>query len=458
MTMTASSYYPAAASQRDLHDRYLGFLGFTLAGYALLGKGFAYVGVPPLFIGEIALVLGLAAVLRTGCIVAVLAAPTSLCVGALLSWGIVRTAPFVGSFGVDALRDSVILGYGLFAFVVAALLLERPARLDRIVGTYARFAWLYGLVGGFLFLLSVNIGDGLKLPGSNIQLPYVRAGEAAVHLAGAAIFMLLGLGRSNAAWTTGLILSMAMVMPNRAAIITCLTPVALATLVGGQFWRLLPALLIGAFLLALAYALGVSIVLPNGRGIGAVQFVDSLASLVGGSKESNFDGTKEWRLRWWGTIQDYTIHGPYFWTGKGFGINLAVSDGFLLGEAGGGSSLRSPHNGHLTILARAGVPGLVLWMSTLAAWFWLLMRNRADARRRGETRWANLFLWMACYLTAFLINASFDVALEGPMLGIWFWCLFGLGLGASMIYRAMPAGAQLHPGRQGIVGSLDRRR
>ena len=95
--------------------------------------------------------------------------------------------------------------------------------------------------------------------------------------------------------------------------------------------------------------------------------------------ESNFDGTREWRLRWWGTIQDDTIHGPYFWTGNGFGLNLAISDGFLLGEAGGGSSLRSPHTGHLTILARAGVPGIVLGMSTLAAWFWLLMRNRADA-------------------------------------------------------------------------------
>jgi hypothetical protein len=37
---------------------------------------------------------------------------------------------------------------------------------------------------------------------------------------------------------------------------------------------------------------------------------------------------------------------------------------------------------------------------------------------------------------AMLINASFDVALEGPMQGIWFWCLFGFGLGCVMVYRA----------------------
>ncbi len=438
MTTTATHLHLGAAARPDLHDRYLGFLGFTLAGYALLGKGFAYVGVPPLFIGEIALVLGLAVVLRSHALLAAFTAPASLCLGALLLWGVVRTVPFIRPFGADALRDAVILGYGLFAVVTAALLVERPARLDRIVAAYARFAWIYGLIGGFLFLISANAGSVLRLPGTEIQLPSVRAGEAAVHLAGVAVFVLLGLGRGSGAWATGLIVSMAMVMPNRAAILACLVPIALAAAIGGRLSRLAPMALIGALLLAVAYLLDLNIVLPNGRGIGAAQFVDSLASLFGGSKESNFDGTKEWRLRWWGTIQDYTLHGPYFWTGKGFGINLAVADGFRLGEAGGGSSLRSPHNGHLTILARAGVPGLLLWVTTLTIWFGMILRGMVHARRLGRTSWADLFLWMACYLTAFLINASFDVALEGPMLGIWFWCLFGLGIGASLIYRLVP--------------------
>jgi hypothetical protein len=40
-----------------------------------------------------------------------------------------------------------------------------------------------------------------------------------------------------------------------------------------------------------------------------------------------------------------------------------------------------------------------------------------------------------------LINASFDVALEGPMLGIWFWCLFGFGVAVAMCYRARLVGA-----------------
>ncbi len=32
------------------------------------------------------------------------------------------------------------------------------------------------------------------------------------------------------------------------------------------------------------------------------------------------------------------------------------------------NSLRSPHNGHLTILARTGVPGFALWAGMQLAW------------------------------------------------------------------------------------------
>ncbi len=35
-----------------------------LAGYALFGRGFAYLGIPPLFIGELTLAAGVLVVLR----------------------------------------------------------------------------------------------------------------------------------------------------------------------------------------------------------------------------------------------------------------------------------------------------------------------------------------------------------------------------------------------------------
>ena len=80
----------------------------------------------------------------------------------------------------------------------------------------------------------------------------------------------------------------------------------------------------------------------------------------------------------------------------------------------------------MTILARAGVPGLILWALLLVSWLGLIVKAMLTARRRRQRHWADLFLFIACYFAAMLITASFDVALKKPMLGIWFWCLFAL--------------------------------
>jgi hypothetical protein len=90
----------------------------------------------------------------------------------------------------------------------------------------------------------------------------------------------------------------------------------------------------------------------------------------------------------------------------------------------------------MTLLARAGIPGVVLWALVLVSWLGMLMKTMLTARARGHERWVELFLFVVCYAIAILINATFDVTLEGPMQGIWFWCLFGFGIGSAMVYRA----------------------
>jgi O-antigen ligase len=165
-----------------------------------------------------------------------------------------------------------------------------------------------------------------------------------------------------------------------------------------------------------------------------VQLVENIASIFGRSGDQT-ESTKVWREKWWNIIVDNTVRGPYFWTGRGFGVNLAFEDGF--GNPHNERPLRSPHNGHITILARAGIPGAVLWGIFLAAWLLALLQTMSRARRCGQPEWAGLLLFIACYATSCLINATFDVALEAPMQGIWFWCLIGFGIGATMIYRCM---------------------
>ena len=98
-------------------------------------------------------------------------------------------------------------------------------------------------------------------------------------------------------------------------------------------------------------------------------------------------------------------------------------------------TLRSPHSVNIDHVGSLRRPRPGAWVLVLVAWFTALMNAQIVARRRGERQWANIFLWISCYLLAIVIDASFDVALEGPMLGIWFWSLFGFRASA-MVYRA----------------------
>jgi hypothetical protein len=55
-----ASARPAFQLELRASDHYLVLLGGALLGYAVLGKYFAYLGIPPLFVGEIALLTGFA--------------------------------------------------------------------------------------------------------------------------------------------------------------------------------------------------------------------------------------------------------------------------------------------------------------------------------------------------------------------------------------------------------------
>lgn len=436
---SAQAYPFAAAPPITPNDRYVVFLACLLTGYALTGKSFAYLGVPPLFIGEIVLILGCLALARTGCTVSLLTTLPSLAILSLMSWVLARTVPFVGEHGVDALRDSVIALYSTFAFIVIALLLEKPERLDRAVSflkTFARFVVPTAVVAYAVARFAEHYLP--FMPGTRIEIISLRAGELGVHLSAAILLVAFGFARAGRIWgclVVGGVLLIA--TQNRGALLSILIPVCFGMIASGQVGRLIAAGSLAAALLGAAWIADLEIVFPRGaRTVSAKAVVDNIMSVVAQDPSGDLDGTKQWRLNWWEAIQNYTVWGPYFWTGKGFGVNLAVADGYLVGTEHGGPLLRSPHNIHMTFLARAGVPGLLLWWFVCLAWFLMLARNHLMARRRGEGRWANLFLLLACYVSAILINASFDVALEGPMLGIWLWVVVGLGIGASMIYRA----------------------
>src|SRR5262249_24291143 len=121
------------------------------------------------------------------------------------------------------------------------------------------------------------------------------------------------------------------------------------------------------------------------------------------------ESTKTWRLKWWNIVYEDTLFGPNFWTGRGFGLNLADADGFQDVEGRDRPKLRSPHSVHMTILARAGVPGLALWLAFLLSWFAAMLQALLTAQRRGQVEWSRLFLFVMFYGLAIIIDGTFDV-------------------------------------------------
>lgn len=421
--------------QSSIGDKFMWALAALLVGYALLGKSFAYLGAPPLYVGELTLLLGVAALVCCRKWTHLLGSTLFWLIVAMMLWGAAQTLPYISRHGMNALRDAVIWGYAVFAIIVAQLLIEKPQRLATLYVRFGRFVPMVLWAGPVLLLLSrvVTLPDA---PWSGVPLIHVKGGDYMVHLC-AAMAMLVAnpLVMSTASVLILLPINFGGSVTGRAAFVTFAACLALMTALrpGNRLiWRLAGIVVL---VLAVLWATEINIGLSDGeRTVSFDQLAANVESIFD-SSEGELEGTKQWRLMWWGKIIDYTVHGRYFWTGKGFGINLADDDGFAVDQEG---SLRSPHNGHMTMLARAGVPGLALWIVLQLTWAGRVFAAYVRAYRQRDTRWAGLFMVLLVYWTAFVVNAAFDVFLEGPIGGIWFWTFFGVGMAAVWIHRYRP--------------------
>ncbi len=436
----------SAAPTASAGGKWLHFLALNLLGYALLGKGWAYIGIPPLFIGEALLFCGLVWLIVSGNWARFLQHPSFLPLLLLGVWGIARTWPDVSAYGVDALRDAAIWGYGAFALIAFAYVLARPARLATLLRLYNRFTVIF-LVGAPLAWFGYRfLGDAIpNWPWVNMPVVVPKGGDIQVHLAGILAFWVSGLGGAISLWRVLLlVLSLVAVGSyDRAGLLSFLLVGAVCFCAKPRdrsLWRLAGIVVAGLVFLA---ASDFRIKMPNReREISFEQVVANFASYTGTAKVGDLDATKEWRLEWWKDIVNYTVNGKYFWTGKGFGINLAEDDGYQLDED---NALRSPHNGHLTMLARGGVPGTMLWALVQFSWGWAMVRGYLHSRRAGDERWAGIFLFLLAYGMAFMANTTFDVFIEGPMGGIWYWTIYGVGLAALWLYRHDPTACRYQP-------------
>ena len=423
-----------------LSDFYLRYLLIVLAGYVMMGKGFAYLGAPPLFVGELALLSGALVFFLLGSYLSSISTWPGLILTTLLVWTLIRTLPFIGTYGFDALRDSVLVVYGAFAFIVVSLVLEDVRRINVVIRYFAMLSVAFIFVTPITFSILWYSHELIpRWPGTPILIVWLKPGDVAVHLAGLTVFLLAGFGRPTLLRAVFMIAIFALISAaSRSAMISFALPVMVGCVLLGRTRELIMFLVAASGVFIVWYVLEVAFlpyVEPGStleRSISARQIVENLLSVFGQSGTQTED-TKLWRLYWWEIIIKDTIFGPNFWTGRGFGINLSIADGFqtTVNEA----PLRSPHNAHMTMLARAGVPGLFLWAMLMVTWFTMIGKTLLSTWRYRAEYESRVLIFTGCYVLAMLINSTFDVALEGPMQGIWFWCMMGFGIAQVLVWR-----------------------
>lgn len=447
------------AFARESQRIWLYLVAFMFWGYAFFDRSFAALGVYPVLIGELAIMLGLFAAVIGGSVRHLFKSPIVwlwIILGVLCT---LQAVPYFRIYSLDVVRDLALWYYGMYALLIGAFLSKKT---DLLVKVPQQYAFLFPiLIIWFPIAFGIQQAFGASLPmvpGSAVQVLKLKAGDAGVHLAGAATFMLIGLysraGSKRKAtqsrmqdwfwWLAWLVSFMYVASSNRGGMLSVVAAMLVVFLFQrGSRWGKVAviALVLAAMFFYIQVVFQTELTFTLGRTttyaprqVSPDQIMQNITSLVAPEDNSSLDNTKDWRLNWWTTIVNYTVFGNYFWTGKGFGINLAESDGFVLRDDG---LLRSPHNSHLTFLARAGVPGFALWVALQLTIGFSLIASHYRARRNDDHWWAKFFLWILAYWVSFLVNSSFDVALEGPQLGIPFWVVIGVGLAAIIAYPSI---------------------
>jgi hypothetical protein len=372
--------------------------------------------------------------------------------------GAARTFPYLGTYGLDALRDGVLWGYAAFALVIY-IVADRAwiAAAVRLYGWIVPVFALWLPISWSIFQAS-QAGVDINNPGSNHPLVFFKAGDMAIHTVGAIALVVLGqealatFRRFGSRFIVSLPLTWSVFLTgalSRGALLGAMTGLGATALTTRRPRNWIPVASAALVVLIWLNASGIILAPPPspapsavesappppsvapiptaepGREVSPSQWFTNFVSIFTSTSRSDLDGTRAFRLAWWSAILDYTIYGPYFWTGKGFGVNLADDDGF---QGTLDHSLRAPHNSHMSVLARMGVPGLVLWLLLQGAFVIGLIRAIRAHRRADDQAMAGVGAWVLIVWAAMMVVTSFDPYLEGPQGGIWFWSIFGLGL------------------------------
>lgn len=401
-----------------------------------VGRPFAYLHIPgvPIYVGEFLLAIGAVEALRLlpSVIRLVSRSTAAKVIVAFGGLAVALLARDVPAHGLLALRDSALWLYAAFALIVATAIIVRPELLRRWLAYYR------AALPAFLVWVPVAIAAArtepfiLMVPDSPLHVLQVKPGDLAVFVGSGVAYLWLvdpagdeSDRRRRAALTVMAALGLLVAgTQNRGGFLAAGIAIVGALLTSPARSRLV-LVGTGTLVTILAFAAVIDFRVSLGdRDISMDQLGENIVSILDpdAAYSGNLEGTVAWRQRLWdATVDDVMANAPL--AGFGFGPNLAARYGFGLFE-----QLRNPHNSHLTVLARTGVFGALLWALLWAAWSYRLLRMVRRRSYHGPLHMSRLAAWCLVTAAGFLVNAAFDPSLEGPQAGIWLWSVVGVGL------------------------------
>ena len=401
--------------------------GFLLVGYLSFQRTFAYIGIPPIFIGEIVL----AAFLLLKPRVALGSWATSLLrssplnelgVALLLfmSYGVWQVGRGVlsGTPVVETLKFFVFNYYPLYIFLGMWIALKEPEYLPKLIRV---LAWVNG-VYGLAYILALRYVDAY-LPGTtDVALFSPPAGQVV------AILGLLCFERDlRAVWFVLLLnLMLELVWQVRSEWLGLAVGVFLWGFLTGRLGRVVAIGMAGLAVLGMIEFADIPL---SSRTGGAVSLSDTLARAIAPidlelAKQFSPNarlhaGTAEWREVWWKEIWRSVHSTPMLEAfGHGYGFDLFSLSPMGVAESG----IRTPHSVFYYALGYTGWVGVALFCFLQIAFLRLLWRSyRLTGQPAGLVCWA-----MA------IARVLFEEGFETPFGAIPYYLLWGMAIAPGL--------------------------
>lgn len=321
---------------------------------------------------------------------------------------------------LNVLRDSLAFQYAWFCFIIYFLKNEYNLIWHKIIQIY-KWAPLVIFLNFFLFYFLFLYLPPINIFGNQNIIIY-KNGDKSVHLLISTILLFLYTEQYSRKWLVAntvlivinFLILLAFTRSGSVAYILALFSFFFFSkekILNESLRKLLKYVPI---IMIIGMGLFVAIDIQGdaqGRTISLSQITDNFSSIVSTNIDGNLAENKVWRLIWWAKLVNESFTVQHFFVGKGLGMSLAGND-----ISNTDDNLRSPHNFHLTILARFGYLVFITWI----IWLVSLFKPLFTRKLAGKT------LAITSILLAFIINASFDVYFEGPMGAFPFWTFVGL--------------------------------